>query len=106
MKTVLKCILGLLLLSQACVGMAPEAVVPLDSNNIDTAIAGTMAAAATQTAQAWVTDTPTFTAAPTKTLTVSPFPTFTLVIAWPLVWVTKSTHCRSGPGEEYQSLGA
>lgn len=107
MKTVFKCVIGLLILTQACVSVAPqEAIAPLDAGALDTAIAETMAAAQTQTAQAWVTDTPTFTAAPTNTLTASPFPTFTLVVAAPLVWVTKSTHCRAGPGEAYKSLGA
>ncbi|HSA99483.1 MAG TPA: hypothetical protein VLE49_02455 [Anaerolineales bacterium] len=105
MKIVWKCLLGLIIASQACVGMAPEVSTP-DPHSIDTAIAGTMAAAATQTAQAWVTETPTSTAAPTKTLSATPFPTFTLVIAMPLVYVTKSTHCRSGPGEDYPSIVA
>lgn len=108
LKTVLKysLCLGLLIVSQACTGAAPG-VPTLDPNAIDTAIAGTMAAAATQTRQAVsFMESFTPTAAPTKTLSPSPFPTYTLVVALSQVYVSKSTHCRAGPGEEYESLGA
>ena len=108
LKTVLKysLCLGLLIVSQACTAVAPGGTT-LDPNAIDTAIAGTMAAAATQTGQAVsLMETFTPTAAPTKTLSPSPFPTYTLVAALSQVYVSKSTHCRSGPGQEYESLGA
>ncbi len=107
LKPVLKCLLALELLiaaSQACA--TQDAAATLDPNAIKTAIAGTMAAAATQTAQSapLMESTPTIT--PTKTLSPTPFPTFTLVVAQPRVYVTKSTACRAGPGQVYNSLGA
>ncbi|MBN2118590.1 MAG: hypothetical protein JW730_18595 [Anaerolineales bacterium] len=108
LKTVLKysLCLGLLIVSQACTGAMPG-MPTLDPNAIDTAIAGTMAAAATQTGQAAsLMEMSTPTAAPTKTLSPSPFPTYTLVASVSYVYVSKSTHCRAGPGEEYASLGA
>jgi hypothetical protein len=108
-RTVLKQLLGLglLIASQACAAPAPPTVSALDPNAIDTAIAGTMAAAATQTAQlAALMEKPTSTVTPTKTPSPTPYPTFTLVVAIPRVYVSKSTYCRAGPGQVYQALGA
>ena len=108
LQTVLKRFVGLgvLIATLACAGVAP-ALPTLDPNIMDTAIAGTMAAAATQTAQSGIqTVGPTSTVTLTKTLSPTPFPTYTLVIALPIVYVSKSTHCRAGPGQGYESLGA
>jgi hypothetical protein len=111
-KTILKYLLALGLLAasqQACAGAAPDAPT-LDPNSIDTAIAGTMAAASSQTAQVEVPVTGpellTPTAKPTKTSSPTPFPTFTEVIGTSYVYVSKSMYCRAGPGEVYNSLGA
>ncbi len=106
-KTVLKHLLGLglLLVSQACAAQEVPILAPLDPNGIDTAIAGTMAVASTQTAKAaplMSTDTPTATL--TKTMSPTPYPTFTLVIAVPQVYITKSTNCRLGPSTIYESV--
>lgn len=106
-KTILKLLgLGLILATLACVGVAPT-VAPLDPNSIDTAIAETMAAAATQTSQIMsLMVTPSSTVTITKIPSATPYPTFTAVVAIPRVFVTKNTHCRAGPGEKYKSLGA
>jgi hypothetical protein len=84
----------------------PQAVVPLDPSNVETAIAGTFAAAATQTAQAAPSVTLSPTVAPTKTTSPTPFPTFTVVVVAPRVYVIKPTNCRLGPGKVYKSVGA
>lgn len=112
-KTVLNCLLGLVLLfasQQACLTSVPA--VPnssaLDPNSIDTAIAGTMIAALTETGQPEILTpslTPTIT--PTLTLSPTPFPTFTVVVASaPLIHVLKSTNCRAGPGTVYKKIAA
>ena len=99
----------LLVLMQAC--GSPGNVNPLDPNFMGTAVAGTSAAAATQTAEAPIpitggeSPTPTLTKVPSAT----PFPTFTPVVLGkftPLVTVTRDTNCRSGPGELYDRVGA
>lgn len=91
--------------SPAAVPAGPNAA-PLDPNSINTAIAGTAAAAATQTAQAnpvinVKSPTPTLTKYPTMT----PLPTFTPVVFVTLMRITKNTNCRSGPGKVYSVVG-
>ncbi len=109
LKPVLKCLLALELLivaSQACVTPAAPPGPALEPNAIKTAIAGTMAAAWTQTAQSKpIMESLDFTVTPSKTLSPTPFPTFTLVVARPVVYVTKSTACRAGPGQAYPAVG-
>ncbi len=105
-KSILKHFVGvvlvLFLVSQACATSAAPTVPPSNPNAIDTAIAGTMAVASTQTAQ--VVGTPTI-AAPTNTLSPTPFPTLTVVVAAPQISVTENTNCRAGPGQDYESVG-
>jgi hypothetical protein len=108
LKAGLKCLLALELLiaaSQACVLPAAPTVSALDPNAIKTAIAGTQAAAWTQTARVAGPATLTPTITRTKILSPTPFPTFTVAVVMPTVYVTKNTHCRTGPGEAYESVG-
>ena len=98
--------LGFFIISEACAGSAPQ-VVNLDQGAIDTAIAGTMAAASTQTAQVVdLEETPSPTMTLTKTPSATPFPTFTVVVAKSLIYINKSTFCRAGPGNAYDKLFA
>lgn len=112
MKIIRNFLLVLMLpaLAQACASPANN-IDPLDPNLISTVVAGTSAAAATQTAQAPIpitggeSSTPTLTKVPSST----PFPTFTPVtlgMVTPLVRVSRNTNCRSGPGEVYDKVGA
>ena len=56
-----------------------------------------------QTLEASITETPTETLAPEKTATKSP-PTATITptYAIPILNINENTHCRSGPGEDYE----
>ena len=116
-KITLKLLLGsvLLIASQAC---APGQPTP-DLNTINTAIAQTLAAAATQTSEPGIpvtgdeSPTPTVTMAvptPTSTAIVLPSPVststsiFTPAVAQ--VSVTVPTNCRVGPGVAYSRVGA
>ena len=104
-RTILNCLLGVVLLvaSQACV---PQMPVTLDANGIGTAIAGTMAAALTQTAQSGVPVEPTFTVSPTRRPSMTPYPTYTLVVGASNIYVSVATNCRTGPGKAYPSVAA
>lgn len=112
MKIIRKVLLVFVLfaLPLACVSPANN-IDPLGPNFINTAVAGTSAAAATQTARARgfvsvvESPTPTLTRPPSAT----PFPTYTPVVLGmfkPMVQVSKNTNCRSGPGELYDRVGA
>jgi len=106
-KTILKLLLGsvLLIASQAC---APAGVMTPDPNAVSTAIAGTRAAALTQTAQPGIPITGQESPTPSATLAASetPFPTFTQVILGTRVSVSVATNCRVGPGTAYARVGA
>ncbi len=107
-KPALKCFVGfvlvLFLVSQACATPGVPTVPPSNPNAIDTAIAETMALAATQTAQVEALIVkPTMT--PTVTLSPTPVPTFTIVATAPQIVVTANTNCREGPGEAYEHVG-
>ena len=103
----------LLIVSQAC---APRAPATSDPSTIDTAIAQTLAAAATQTADQGVPvtgpDTPTAIASPspepltqTPTALVLPSPVFTPTAGTPQIRVVIPTNCRQGPGVAYARVG-
>jgi len=78
----------------------------LDPNGISTAIAGTLAAAASQTAQGIMPVEPTFTATATRFPSATPFPTYTLVVGAGNIFVTVNTNCRTGPGKDYPVVSA
>jgi hypothetical protein len=110
-KTILKLSMGVVLLfaSQACI---PPGETTPDPNAINTAIAGTMAAALTQTAQPGIpitgpeSPTPASTATPTQVSSPTPFATFTPVVTVPQISVSVPTNCRVGPGVAYDRIGA
>lgn len=108
LKIILKCslALGVLATSQACLPQSPAGLATLDPNGIHTAIAGTLAAASSQTAQGIVPVEPTFTATATKFPSATPFPTYTLVVGAGNIFVTVNTNCRSGPGKDYPTVNA
>jgi hypothetical protein len=78
----------------------------MDPNGIGTAIAGTMAAASTQTAQSQVPVEPTATATATRFPSMTPYPTYTLVVGASRIYVTVATNCRTGPGTAYPRVAA
>jgi hypothetical protein len=100
-KTSLKLFLAavLLLASQACVPAGPPPT--LDLHAIDTAVAGTAAAAATQTAQVEIPQTGLNSPTPTVRASPTTFPTFTAVVLGSWVTVSRDTNCREGPGQVY-----
>lgn len=107
-KMIRKLLLGLvvILASQAC---APPGPPTLDPNVINTAIARTMAAALTQTAQPGIPITGLESPTPTATIASSPtpLPSFTpVVITVPQISVSVATNCRVGPGTAYARVGA
>lgn len=107
-KTSLKLLLGFVLLvtSQSC---APPSPSTPDPNAIGTAIAGTMAAALTQTAGPGIPITGLESPTPiaTTALSSTPLPTFTsVVIGTPQISVSTATNCRVGPGTAYARVGA
>ncbi len=109
LKPVLKWLLALELLmaaSQACAAPAAPSISALDPNAVDTAIAGTMAAAWTQTARLAPPLSPTSTLTPTRPSSPTPYPTFTPVVAGVRIYVTKNTACRAGPGQVYNIVGS
>jgi len=105
----------LLTLSYGC---GVPGVFPPDSNLMGTAVAQTIEAALTQTAQSRPitpivipTDTPLFTFTPeppthTPTETLTPIPIFTSTPAIPQISVSVATNCRVGPGRIYDRVGA
>lgn len=99
-------VLVLLSVSQACAPLGVPATP--DPNVINTAIAQTMAAALTQTAQPGIPITGGESPTPTATVAASatPFPTFTLVAGTPQISVSVSTNCRVGPGTAFARVGA
>lgn len=103
MKTILKLTLGLVLLiaSQAC---APRAGITPDPNAIGSAIAGTSAAAQTQTALVSIPNTGQGSPTATKIATWTPFPTFTSAVVAPRITVSVDTNCRAGPGRAYDRI--
>ncbi len=116
-KTVWKILLGsaLLIALSACAAVPsmPTAVPTLNPNTINTAIAGTMAVASTQTTEAGVpitggespTPTPTEAATETPTEALSPTPAFTPTSAAIQISVSVATNCRTGPGIAYPRVG-
>jgi hypothetical protein len=108
LKIILKCslALGVLATSQACLPRSPAGPGTLDPNGIHTAIAGTLAAASTQTAQGIMPVEPTLSATATKFPSATPFPTYTLVVGAGNIFVTVNTNCRSGPGKAYPVVNA
>jgi hypothetical protein len=106
-KINLKLLLGsmLLIASQAC---APIGEMTPDPNTISTAIAGTSAAALTQTAQPGIPITGQESTTPSATLAASAttFPTFTQVVLGTRLTVSIATNCRAGPGTAYGRVGA
>jgi len=109
---VLYAIVVLLIAALAC---GVPAVSTPDPNLIGTAIAQTVAAALTRTAQPLIpitglgTPTITFTPEPptlTPTATLSPTPVFTTTPLVPMISVSVATNCRTGPGKVYDRVGA
>jgi hypothetical protein len=111
----------LLLVSLACTGSAvPGTSAPTqDLNFLQTAIASTMSAGASQTAVVSIPPTvigsptpwPTFTPVPplpsfTPSATLSPIPLFTSTFTVPYISVSVATNCRTGPGKVYERVGA
>ena len=105
-------VIVLLIAGLAC---ASPAISTPDPNVIGTAIAQTIAAALTQTAQPLIPDTgsgspiSTFTPEPptlTPTSTLSPTPIFTATPLVPQISVSVATNCRVGPGKVYDRVGA
>ncbi len=105
MKTTLKLLLGsvLLFVASAC---APPGLITPDPNAINTAIAGTSAAALTQTAQPAIPITGPESPTATRASSATPFPTFTPVVLGSQVRVSVDTNCRAGPGQAYARVGA
>jgi hypothetical protein len=98
--------LGLLVATQACLLQSQAVPVALDPNGIHTAIAGTLAAASSQTAQGILPLEPTLSATATRFPSATPFPTYTLVVGAGNIFVTVNTNCRSGPGKAYPVVNA
>ena len=97
-------LVGLLMIALS--GCLPGGGTP-DVNSVNTALAGLVASAQTQTAAAFtvtpiVSSTPTFT----PTATLSPTPIFTFTPAIPQISVSVPTNCRVGPGKVYDRVGA
>src|SRR5262245_16627290 len=97
----------LLIVSAGC-APAPTGIPSLDPNFISTAVAQTVIAASTQTAQFNIPNTgnqgsPTLTFTP-EPPTLTPTETLTLTLAFtssplvPLISVSVATNCRLGPG--------
>ncbi len=85
----------------------PASTNTLDPQQIDQAIAATLAAQTQvavyvqQTMTAVALQNPAFTATPS----VTPLPTQTATPNFPMVTVSSETNCRSGPGQAYDRLG-
>src|SRR5215207_9665958 len=107
-----------ILLLTVSYGCGVPGVFPSESNLMGTAVAQTIEAALTQTAQSQPitpivipTDTPLFTFTPepptlTPTETLTPIPIFTSTSAIPQISVSVATNCRVGPGRIYDRVGA
>lgn len=104
----------IILIIGACVP-APTALPPsLDVNQLNTAIAQTVAAAVTRSmvprspTSAFDTETspPTFTATFTPTSSPTALLLFTPTLAVPIISVSVPTNCRNGPGKIYAYQGA
>ena len=72
---------------------------------VSNAVAGTLAALATNTVEFTLTPSPTFTPTVTFMPSETPTPTFTFTPEIPKVTVSVETNCRSGPGLAYERLG-
>jgi hypothetical protein len=103
----------LVIASMAC---SSTGVSTPDPNLINVAVAQTLSAIQTQTAQfiipnAGATPTPTSTFTPpaptsSPTITLSPTPIFTSTPLVPLISVSVPTNCRVGPGKVFDRVGA
>lgn len=100
----------LLLAMLACSTTPP--VAPIQTVDLNTAIAQTAGAAMTQTALVLPPATETFTPLPTLTATLTETPTlvptftFTATVQIPMISVSVATNCRNGPGKVYGYEGA
>lgn len=78
-------------------------------NLVNTLVAQTLAVIQTQSAQAGIPPSATFTPAPptaSPTITFTPTPEFTATPSVPLISVSVATNCRVGPGKAYDRVGA